>query len=475
MSAKELKRAGVLARVQAGSLSLADAAVLLGVCYRQARRLRRRFRRGGPKALRHRSVGRRSNRRKAAAFRRQVLARYRQKYAGDGTHAPFGPTLAAEPLREEDGLVVAPETLRRWLTAAGLWVRARDAPAHRRRRERKAHFGELVQLDGSFHAWLEDRGPDGCLMDMVDDATGTIGLRFESQETTWGAGRSLRAWIAHYGIPVALYTDWKNVYVRKPTEAELAAGEVPLTQFGRMCATLNLRIIAAHSPQAKGRVERGNGTHQDRLIKKLRRRRVGDYRAANAYLDAEYLAGHNARFAREPAAPDDFHTPVPPGLDLDQVFRLEEDRTLTNDWVVRYENRFFQVARQGRTYPPAQSTVRVCEYEDGHLEVWYRGRAVPHEEIPGPGRAPAMKALPARIIPGHAHRPAADHPWHRPFRALPDRVPWARRKPESCGNAGGRDGVPPAVERSPSGRPSHIPTSPSSSTSEQRTFLMGRD
>ena len=138
--------------------------------------------------------------------------------------------------------------------------------------------------------------------------------------------RSLRAWIAHYGIPVALYTDWKNVYVRKPTEAELAAGEVPLTQFGRMCATLNLRIIAAHSPQAKGRVERGNGTHQDRLIKKLRRRRVGDYLAANAYLDAEYLGGHNARFAREPAAPDDFHTPVPPGLDLDQVFRLEEDR-----------------------------------------------------------------------------------------------------------------------------------------------------
>jgi hypothetical protein len=469
MSAKELKRAGVLARVQAGSVSLADAAVLMGVCYRQARRLRRRFRRGGPNALRHKSVGRRSNRRKAAAFRRQVLARYRKKYAGDPEHAPFGPTLAAEHLRTEDGLVVAPETLRRWLGVAGLWVRARDAPAHRRRRPRKAHFGELVQMDGSFHRWLEDRGPEGCLMDMVDDATSTVALRFEPQETIWGAVRSLRGWIARYGIPVALYTDWKNVYVRKPTEAELAAGEVPLTQFGRMCATLSIRIIAAHSPQAKGRVERGNGTHQDRLIKKLRRRGVGDYGAANAYLDAAYTDDHNERFARVAASPEDFHTPVPPGLDLDQVFRLEEARTLTNDWVVRYDNRYFQVPRQSRTYPPAQSTVRVCEYEDGHLEVWYRGRAVPSQEIPRPvPAAHASAAPPASPLPGHAHRPAADHPWRRPFRALPDRGPWHRRPAEGCGNAGGMDAprtrAHPALESSPAGRPSHIPTSPTSST-----------
>ena len=192
MSAKELKRAGVLARVQAGSLSLADAAVLLGVCYRQARRLRRRFRRAGrrPCATGASAVARFVGRRRR--FVDRCWRGIGREYAGDGTHAPFGPTLAAEHLREEDGLAVAPETLRRWLTAAGLWVRARDAPAHRRRRERKAHFGELVQLDGSFHAWLEDRGPDGCLMDMVDDATGTIGLRFESAGDDLGAVRSLR-------------------------------------------------------------------------------------------------------------------------------------------------------------------------------------------------------------------------------------------------------------------------------------------
>jgi hypothetical protein len=469
MSAKELKRAGILARVQAGTLALADAAGLMGVCYRQARRLRRKFRRGGAKALRHKGLGRRSNRRKAATFRRQVISTYRKKYAGDKDHAAFGPTLAAEHLRDEDQLVVAPETLRRWLRAAGLWHRARDRAAHRQRRERKAHFGELVQMDGSFHPWLEERGPDGCLMDMVDDATSTVSLRFEPQETTWGAVRSLRGWIARHGIPVALYTDWKNVYVRKPTDAELAAGTVPLTQFGRMCATLGLRIIAANSPQAKGRVERGNGTQQDRLIKKLRRLGVADYGAANAYLDDTYTAGHNARFAREPASSEDFHTPVPRGLDLDQVFRLEETRTLSPDWVVRYDNRFFQVTRQSQTYPPAKSTVQVCEYEDGHVEVWYRGQAVPYREIPRPVPATHAPAAPdACPVPVRPQRPAANHPWQAPYRTLPDRGPWRRPRPDGCGNAGGVDAprtrAHPALEISPPGRDSHIPTSPSSTT-----------
>ncbi len=195
-----------------------------------------------------------------------------------------------------------------------------EAPAHRQRRERKAHFGELVQMDGSFDAWLEERGPKACLMNLVDDATGTCGLRFEAQETTWGAVRSLRAWIAAYGVPVALYTDWKNVYVQKPTEAELAAGTVGLTQFGRMCARLGIRIIAASSPQAKGRVERKHGTHQDRLAKKMRRRGIADYEAANAFLTSPYIPDHNRRFAQPPAAPEDFHTPVPPGRNSTKSF-----------------------------------------------------------------------------------------------------------------------------------------------------------
>jgi transposase len=422
MSVRELKRAAVLARVRSGDLTLRHASELMGVSYRQAKRLWTRFRQRGAIGLRHRSVGRRSHRRKPAAFRRKVLGVVRREFGGDATHERFGPTLAAEHLREEFKLVIHHETLRRWMLTARLWSRVRDAPAHRKRRERKAHFGELVQLDGSFEAWLEDRGPTACLMDLVDDATGTCGLRFEAQETTWGAVRSLRAWIAVYGIPLALYTDWKNVYVRKPTEAEIGAGEIGLTQFGRMCATLGIRIIAASSPQAKGRVERGHGTHQDRLIKKLRRKRMATYDAANGYLTSHYIPDHNRRFARPPAAPENFHTPVPPGLDLDEVFRVETERTVSNDWVVRHDNHLLQLERRGRHYPPARSTVRVCEYADGHLDVWYGGQRVPWTEVAGRPVTAAPRPA-SRAITGLPRPPAADHPWRRSYRELPDGRP----------------------------------------------------
>ena len=426
MSVTELKRAAILARVKAGDLTLRHASELMGVSYRHAKRLWKRFRKKGAQGLQHRSVGHRSSRGKPAALRRRVLALVRREFAGDATHERFGPTLAAEHIAEEYGLTVHHETLRRWMLAAGLWSRARAAPAHRKRRERKAHFGELVQLDGSFEPWLEDRGPTACLMDLVDDATGRCGLRFEPTESCWGAVRSLRAWITAYGIPKALYTDWHAVYLRKPTDAEIATGAVALTQFGRMCGTLGIRIIPASSPQAKGRVERGHGTHQDRLVKKLRRCGIRDYDGANAFLAATYVADHNARFARAPASTEDFHTPVPAGVALEQVFRLETTRTVGHDWVVRHDNRLLQVERHGRYYPPSRSTVLVCEYEDGHLEVWYRGQRLPWTEITGqvPAPVPAPRQHPEASSPRRPSRwrPPSQHPWRRDFRLEPDRL-----------------------------------------------------
>lgn len=425
MSVKELKRAGILARVQAGDLTLCHAGELMGVSYRHARRLLKTFRKKGARGLRHRAVGRRSSRRTPAAFRRRVLQLVRHEFSGDATHERFGPTLTAEHLHDEYDLTVHHETLRRWMLAAGLWSRARAAPTHRKHRERKAHFGELVQLDGSFERWLEDRGSTACLMDMVDDATGRSGLRFEPTECSWGAVRSLRAWVLTYGIPKALYTDWHAVYVRKPTDAEIATGTVALTQFGRMCATLGIRIIPASSPQAKGRVERGHGTHQDRLVKKLRRRGIRDYATANAFLTTTYVPDHNARFARAPASAEDFHTPLPPEVDLDQVFRFETTRTLSHDWVVRHDNRLLQVERHGQYYPPSRSTVLVCEYEDGHLELWYRGHRLPWTEITG--QVPTHLVAPRRATPAPPRRPSrwrppAGHPWRRDFRLEPDRL-----------------------------------------------------
>src|SRR5207244_1078605 len=238
------------------------------------------------------------------------------------------------------------------------------------RGERKAHVGELVQMDGSLHPWFEGRGPQSCLLTLVDDATGKTQGRFGAQETIWAAVGVLRAWIERYGIPQALYTDWKNVYVRPPNAEERVTGAEPLTQFGRMCAQLGIRIIPASSPQAKGRIERNHGTQQDRLVKKLRRKGIAEIATANTFLEAEYWTDHNARFAQAPAASDDFHVARPRGLRLDTVFRLEEDRTVANDWVVRYHNRLLQLERQSG-HAPARSTVQVYEDAAGAIEIRY--------------------------------------------------------------------------------------------------------
>src|SRR5467141_3774341 len=338
MSTRELRRAEVLARVQSQTLRLVDAAKMLELSYRQTKRLWKRYRGEGAKGLQHRSAGRGSNRAKPEKFRRKVLQLIREKYSGTEEER-FGPTLAAEHLASEDGLTIDAETLRRWMLAEGLWTRRRKSKLHRKRRESKEHFGELVQLDGSFHEWLEGRGPRGCLMDLVDDATSTTQARMGKEETIWAAAGVLRVWIEKYGVPRALYTDWKNVYKRKATPAEQWRGEVAVTQFGRMCQKLGIGIIAASSPQAKGRVERNHGTHQDRLIKKLRRKKIDSYEAANQYLEKEYLPEHNRRFARPAARTEDYHGRKPTARELRQIFRLETAPRISNDWVIRHEGR----------------------------------------------------------------------------------------------------------------------------------------
>jgi transposase len=416
MSTSELKRVAVMGRVEAGTLKLGSAAQLLGLSYRQVKRVYGRYREEGARGLKHRSAGRPSNRATAAAIREPVLAVVREKYSGP-VKERFGPTLAAEHLASEDGITVDHETLRRWMLAAGLWSRARKRSRHRRRRERKAHFGELVQLDGSFHEWFEERGRSSCLLTLVDDATGRTHGGFSAQETIWAAVTVLRGWIARYGIPQTLYTDWKNVYVRPPTEEERLTGAEPLTQFGRMCRQLGIRIIPASSPQAKGRIERNHGTHQDRLVKKLRRKAIADLDAANAFLETEYWAEHNRRFARPPAAAEDFHVAVPRGLRLDQVFRLEQTRTISNDWVVRYDNRFFQLERQS-PYPPARARVTVREAMNGHIEIRYRDRVMQATEITGttvavPSAPPMPPAPRRRDATRRRWRPGPDHPWKK--------------------------------------------------------------
>ena len=423
MSTTELKRAGVLARVVAATLTLRAAAALMGVSYRQAKRLCGRYRKKGAAGLRHGNAGRASNRATAGSVQKRVLKLVREKYGG-AIHERFGPTLAAEHLASEDGVTVDHETLRRWLLAAGLWSRARKRSPHRQHRARQAHFGELVQMDGSFHAWFEDRAPTSCLLTLVDDATGKTLGRFGAHETIWAAVDVLRAWIERYGIPQALYTDWKNVYVRPPNQAERVTGAEPLTQFGRMCATLGIQIIPGSSPQAKGRIERNHGTQQDRLVKKLRRKGIADIACANAFLEAGYWADHNERFAQPPGSSDDYHVARPRGLRLDRVFRLEEVRTVSNDWVVRYHTRSLQLERQSGQ-APARSTVVVHEDAAGRLEIRYRDRVMRWTEIVAGVAPPRPVAVaPPPTAPPRTRAAAADHPRRQGFKQMGRDVPY---------------------------------------------------
>jgi hypothetical protein len=426
MSDREFVRAAILRRVTAGEITIKDATPLLGVSYRQAKRLTVRFRAGGRKALVHRSAGRRSNRAVPALHREHVLELVRVHYGGSVFRGPgqrFGPTLAAEHLWTDHGILVPVTTLTHWMQLADLWGRARRARTRHVRRERKAHFGELVQLDGSFHDWFEGRGPRACVMTMIDDATGRTLLRFGSEETIWAAAGLLQAWIAAHGVPRAIYADWKNVYQRVPTNNEMARGESPLTHFGRMCTKLGITLIGAASPQAKGRVERGHGTHQDRLIKKLRLRGISDYAAANAYVTAEYLPAHNARFAVMPASSVDHHRPRDRRRQDADVFCLESSRVVGNDLVVQYNGRCLQLGRGLRGRVPVKSRILVRQAEDGSLRLIHVAPDGHERVLPWTATVPrAAKPKPLRpsealarevenMSPAEPWRPAPDHPW----------------------------------------------------------------
>lgn len=434
MSRKEFARGAVLARVIDKEITLREAVPLLDVSYRQAKRLVQRFRARGGAGLVHGNVGRRSNHALGEAERAAVLDLIRAHYGGTIAKGPgqrFGPTLVAEHLWTEHGVLVARSTLRDWMRAAGLWSRTRRGrpPVHVRR-ERRAHFGELVQLDGSFHDWFEGRGPRAghrsCVMTMVDDATSTTLLRFGDEETIWAAVRVLRAWIAAYGVPRALYTDWKNVYKREPTARERTRGEVAYTHFGRMCQKLDITIIGAASAQAKGRVERNHATQQDRLIKKMRRLGLSEDAAANAYVTATYLPEHNARFAVGPASAVDYHRVRDRHLSDDAVFCLEERRVVGADYVVQYYGQALQLDRAARGRVPAKSTVLVRETEDGRVSVVHiarDGQAHRCAWTPAAVRPPAPILTPvvaspagAPLAPPARRSPHPDHPWRRQHR-----------------------------------------------------------
>jgi hypothetical protein len=304
-----------------------------------------------------------------------VLARYQERYPD------FGPTLAAEKLAL-DGYDIDHETLRNWLLKAKLWRRRRKRPRHRSWRERRAHFGELVQLDGSHHKWFEQRAPECCLMNMVDDASGTTHSLFAAQETIFAAMELLWQWIDRYGIPRALYTDRKNVYVvdEKTREKAADSGLEALTQFGRACKQLDIRIIEAYSPQAKGRVERNHGTYQDRLVKELRLQQIEALAPANELLATSFCQQLNQKFAVAPRSGADYHRSAK-GYDLSAIFCIQEERTATADWIVRFENQFYQLMPRRKSLVPREKLL-VLRYLNGELHFRYGPEELSYTLLP---------------------------------------------------------------------------------------------
>ena len=288
---------------------------------------------------------------------------------------------------------------------------------HKAWRARRQHFGEMVQMDGSHHRWFEDRGEKCCLMVMIDDATGIRMSLLSEEETTEAAMRLLWMWIERYGVPSFLYTDKKNVYVaceKDQENARLSGGEA-MTQFGRSCRKLGITIVRAHSPQAKGRVERSNGVYQDRLVKELRLKGISDIAQANELLTLGFDDDLNRRFAILPQDATDHHRSAET-VDLSAVFCIEHERTLSINWTLSFENRLYQLATLSRNYSPAKRKVLVRCYLDGSLHMFYRREEIGYEEFdPQPIGLARQTKTPRRerslAASGKPPLPSPNHPW----------------------------------------------------------------
>ena len=369
MSNKELHRLEILGRVRERRLTQAQAAAQLGLGVRQVERLCRTLRLDGPRGLVSKRRGRTSNRRLPSELRAHALTLVRSGYRD------FGPTLAAEKLRERDDVIVSVETLRRWMIDAALWVpRAARSRRVYQPRHRRACVGELIQIDGCDHAWFEDRGPTCTLLVYVDDATSRLmEMRFVAAESTFDYFASTQTSLERHGKPVAFYSDRASIFRVTGAEARRTGGP---TQFSRALSELNIDIVCANSPQAKGRVERAHLTLQDRLVKELRLRDISTPEAANAYA-AAFMADHNARFGKPPMSGHDARRPVRDDEDLALIFTWQEDRTISQALTLHYRRGVYLIDPGPLTRGLRGQRCRVHAYADGRLEMRHEGNSLP--------------------------------------------------------------------------------------------------
>jgi transposase len=409
MSAKEVNRLEVIQRVEGKRLRQKAAAELLGVSERQVKRLLRSYRRQGAQGLVSQRRGRPSNHQLAEATIRKVLDLLKSKYKG------FGPTLACEKLVEVEGLKISDESVRQMMLAEGLWKakKVRKLEVHQMR-ERRASQGELVQMDGTNHDWFEGRGERCTLLVMIDDATGQLGaLLFVEAESFFGYCELLRQYLAAHGRPAGLYTDKHGIFrVNIPN----AGSGDNLTQFGRAMQSLEIPILCANTPQAKGRVERANKTLQDRLVKEMRLCGIKDMQQGNAYLP-EFMADFNQRFAVPARSSLDAHRPLQVHQDLEQILAWQEPRLLTKNLTLQFKKIVYQIQTDRPAYALRKVAVTVYQDAQGKVTIRYKGAQLAYtifQKQEHQSEVVTSKQVEHLRKPFH---PAPDHPWRENFSA----------------------------------------------------------
>ena len=405
MSAEELRRVSVVNQTIEKLITQKDAAEVIDLSYRQTKRLVARVKQEGNEGIVHRLRGKPGHKRINDEIKDKVLSLYGKDYHD------FGPTFASEKLWERDGIAVNRETLRLWLIADGKQDWQRKARPHRQWRKRKDHFGEMVQVDGSHHDWLEGRGPELVFMGYIDDATSNAFGRFYDYEGTMPAMDSSMRYIEKYGIPQSIYLDRHPTYksTKKQTTEEQIRNVMPMSQFERAAKELGIIVIHAHSAQAKGRIERGFRTHQDRLIKEMRLAGIKSKDEANEFLEW-YLPKHNKKFSISPAKKSNLHRKSPGKKELKKILCMKTERHLGNDAVIAHNSKFYQVDNIPRR---RIKTVIVEDRLDGSMHVRNNGSYFKYREI-----APELirRAGTEKKVRNRARRiyiPPKDHPWRR--------------------------------------------------------------
>lgn len=371
LSNLELKRLEIIQSIRDNHLSVVEGAVHLGLSRSQVHRLLKRYALDGAAGLVSGKRGKPSNRKYPDSFRDYAL------HIVQANYHDFGPTLAAEKLEEFHQLSVSKETLRKWMTETEIW----EPRINRKRRvhqprNRRDCFGELIQIDGSHHWWFEERGPKCALLVYIDDATSKlVHLRFCESENAFDYFHATKAYLGDYGKPLAFYSDKHTVF--RTAHASGKDKTTGMTQFGRALHELNIDIICANSPQAKGRVERANKTLQDRLVKELRLKGISTIAGANTYMPA-FRADYNDRFGKEPRNPKDMHRPFSQHDSLDGSMCHKEQRTLSNTLTLRYDKVLFILKPSDLAISLARKRVTVCDYPDGRLEIQHNGVNLPY-------------------------------------------------------------------------------------------------